>query len=124
MRTQRRRDTRPELELRRELHQRGLRYRVDHKVLNEGRRRHDVVFRRARLVVEVRGCFWHCCPVHGSSPKANSAWWREKLARNVARDEESESMLGAAGWRLLVIWEHDDPVCAADRVEAALAVQS
>lgn len=124
MRTQRRRDTRPELELRRELHRRGLRYRVDYKVLSEGRRRHDIVFPRARLVVEVRGCFWHCCPEHGSAPKANSAWWREKLARNVARDDETRSLLVAAGWRLVVIWEHDDSLSAADRVEGALAFQT
>ena len=120
MRTQPRRDTTPELALRRELHRRGRRYRIDRPVLAEGRRRHDIVFTRARLVVEVRGCFWHCCPAHGSSPKANSTWWRQKLARNVARDQETERMLEAAGWRLIVVWEHEDPTDAANRIEAAL----
>jgi DNA mismatch endonuclease, patch repair protein len=123
MRRQRRRDTAPELALRRELHRRGLRYRVDHTVLAQGRRRHDIVFPGARLVVEVRGCFWHCCELHGSSPKSNSAWWSEKLERNVARDNETEALLARAGWRIIVVWEHEDPMEAADRVEAAAAVR-
>lgn len=122
MRTQRRRDTRPELALRRELYRRGLRYRVDYAVLTQGRRRHDIVFLGARLVVEVRGCFWHCCPLHASSPKANSSWWSEKLARNVARDQETGPLLDREGWRMLVVWEHEDIIEAADRVEAALSL--
>jgi DNA mismatch endonuclease, patch repair protein len=121
MRTQRRRDTRPELALRRELYRRGLRYRVDRAVLSQGRRRHDIVFVGARLVVEVRGCFWHCCPLHASSPKANGSWWSEKLARNVVRDQETEGLLNRADWRLLVVWEHEDIIEAADRVQAAVS---
>jgi DNA mismatch endonuclease (patch repair protein) len=107
--------------LRRELHRRGLRYRVDRAVLPHGRRRHDIVFVGSRLVIEVRGCFWHRCPLHGSSPKANSAWWEEKLQRNLSRDKETEALLARSGWQLLVIWEHDDPFDAADRVVAALS---
>jgi DNA mismatch endonuclease (patch repair protein) len=75
------------------------------------------------LVVDVRGCFWHRCPLHGSSPKANSDWWTEKLARNTARDAETEALLRAAGWRLVVVWEHEDPVAAADRVAAELVME-
>jgi DNA mismatch endonuclease, patch repair protein len=124
MRTQRRRDTTPELALRRELYRRGLRYRVDHAVLSQGRRRHDIVFVGARLVVEVRGCFWHCCPLHASSPKANSLWWNKKLARNVVRDQETEVLLGREGWQMLVVWEHEDMIGAADRVQAVVAALS
>jgi DNA mismatch endonuclease Vsr len=65
--------TTPEMELRRELHRRGLRFRVDHRIDVEGlrRRRADIVFTRKRIAVFVDGCFWHACPDHATSPKAN-----------------------------------------------------
>lgn len=120
MQRQRIRDTHPELALRRELHRRGLRYRVDRTVLERSRRRHDIVFTAARVVVEVRGCYWHACPEHGSAPKANAEWWSEKLAGNVRRDADTERALQDAGWELVVVWEHEYPVEAANRVEAAV----
>ncbi|WP_308471116.1 MULTISPECIES: hypothetical protein [unclassified Rathayibacter] len=52
-----RRDTRPELEVRRRLHARGLRYRVDHAPLPGLRRRADVVFTARRIAVFIDGCF-------------------------------------------------------------------
>jgi DNA mismatch endonuclease, patch repair protein len=123
MRAQRRRDTQPELALRRELYRRGLRYLVDRPVISRGRRRHDIVFVGARLVVDVRGCFWHCCPLHASKPKANSSWGEEKLARNVERDKETEALLSREGWHVLVVWEHESVIEAADRVQAAVAMR-
>lgn len=101
------RDTQPELALRRELHRRGLRYRVNEAPLREQpRRTADVVFRRARVAVFVDGCFWHVCPVHSSQSKSNTAWWGTKLAANQNRDREADAALEAAGWLSLRIWEH------------------
>lgn len=120
MKRQRRRDTRPEVVLRRLLHARGLRYRIDRPALKDSRRRHDLVFGSARVAVEVRGCFWHLCPNHGTLPKTNDCWWAAKLARNVARDEDTARRLAAAGWVLVVVWEHEDPDAAAERVVAAV----
>lgn len=113
---QKRRDTAPELGIRRILHRRGYRYRVDRSVLPASRRRHDLVFSRARVVVEIRGCFWHACPQHATRPRANQQWWDGKLARNVARDADTQRQLEAAGWLLVVVWEHEDPANAADRI--------
>lgn len=103
--------------LRRELFRRGLRYRVDLPVIDK-RRRHDIVFTRARVIVEVRGCFWHACPVHGTTPKSNKSWWTEKLAANVLRDQDTEERCAQLGWTLIVVWEHEDPVEAANRIES------
>ena len=66
---------------------RGLRYRVNSRFDLDGlrRRRADLVFLRRRVAVFVDGCFWHSCPEHGTSPRANAAWWAQKLAGNVAR---------------------------------------
>lgn len=117
MQNQRRRDTKPEMALRRELHRRGLRFFVDRRVLPDVRRRHDIVFPRLRLVVEVRGCWWHACPVHTTGAKANSDWWRSKFEQNVARDRDTEQRLAADGWYLVVVWEHEEADHAADRVQ-------
>lgn len=114
-------DTAPELALRRELHRRGLRYRLHRRPEPALRRTADLVFGPAKTIVDVRGCFWHSCPEHGSSPKANSLWWREKLARTRARDDETERLLRDAGWEVLIVWEHDDPAEAAARIAAVLA---
>ena len=116
----RRRDTGPELALRRALHARGLRYRVDHPLPFDRRRRADVVFPRARVAVFVDGCFWHGCPEHGTMPKANRAFWRDKIARNRARDADTDRRLADLGWTVLRFWEHEDVERAADAVEATM----
>ena len=118
MENQRRRDTGPEVALRRELWRRGLRYRVDQAPLpTQRRRRADLVFAGARVAVFVDGCFWHGCPEHGSMPKANRSWWKAKIAANRARDADTTKALEAEEWRALRVWEHEDLPCAADRIE-------
>ena len=116
MMRQARRDTAPELALRRALHARGVRYRVDFPIPRMPRRRADIVLTKARIAVFVDGCFWHSCPVHATFPAANAAWWREKLARNVERDRETDLHLIALGWVVLRYWEHADMQAAADEV--------
>jgi len=120
MQANRGRDTAPEMALRRELHRRGHRYRVHAAPLAGLRCRPDIIFGPARVAVFVHGCFWHHCPVHATAPKANHSYWEQKLARNVARDQRNEKALTAAGWHVVVVWEHEGAKNAADRVEAAL----
>jgi len=115
----RNRDTAAELAVRRELHRRGRRYFVQRAIL-PGRRRPDIVFPRAKVAVFVDGCFWHSCPRHATRPKTNGTWWAEKLARNVARDRQTDADLEAAGWRVVRVWEHEPATSAADVIEAAL----
>jgi DNA mismatch endonuclease (patch repair protein) len=118
MQRQARRDTAPELALRRELWRRGVRYRVDLAPVPGMRRRADLVFTKARVAVFVDGCFWHRCPIHGTSPKANRDWWMEKLDANVRRDRDTERRLDKEGWRVVRVWEHESTKDAADRIEA------
>ncbi len=66
----------------------------------------DFVFRKARLVVFVDGCFWHGCPRHYTRPKSRRAFWDAKIAANKARDRRIDRALRGAGWRVLHIWEH------------------
>lgn len=120
---QKRRDTKPEVALRRALHRRGLRYFVDRAPVKGMRRRADLVFPRRKVAVYVDGCFWHSCPVHATSPRNNAQWWADKLAANVARDRDTDSRLRGEGWRVVRIWEHEDPAVAADRVVDELAAE-
>jgi DNA mismatch endonuclease (patch repair protein) len=117
MSTLARRDTAPELALRRELHARGLRYRVQVKVPGNKRRSIDIAFTRARLAVFVDGCFWHGCPQHHHRPLTNADWWDWKIGRNQERDRSTDAELIAAGWDVLRCWEHEAPAAAADRVQ-------
>ena len=108
-----RKDTKPELLLRRELHALGLRYRVNLRGLPGTP---DIVFTRAKIAVFVDGCFWHSCPEHGVLPKANREWWREKLDRNVVRDRLKDEELVPLGWLSIHVWEHEDFEEAASRI--------
>ena len=121
MRANRGRDTGPELAVRRLLHARGLRYRVDHPLPFDRRRRADVVFTRARVAVFVDGCFWHGCPEHRSAPRSNSAFWSAKMERNRARDADTTERLEALGWSVLRFWEHEDPGRCAEVVARTVA---
>jgi DNA mismatch endonuclease (patch repair protein) len=116
MQANRSRDTKPEIALRRELHALGLRYRLCARPLPDVRSTADVVFRPARVAIEIRGCFWHGCPEHYRRPKAHEDYWSAKVARNVVRDAATESRLNDAGWLLVVVWEHEDPREAAAMV--------
>lgn len=113
--------TKPELELRRELHRRGLRYRLHAKAHPSVRSKPDILFRRLGVAVYADGCFWHCCPVHSTLPANNAEWWLEKLNRNVERDRATDRALCELGWTVIRVWEHEDPRSAADRIQAVLS---
>jgi DNA mismatch endonuclease (patch repair protein) len=125
MRANRRRDTGPELLIRSLLHRAGLRFRVDRRLTVDGVAcRPDIVFSRARVAVFVDGCFWHGCPEHGELPRANRAFWEEKLGRNAERDRRQDAALSAAGWRVVRIWEHEDPAASARLIEELVRERS
>lgn len=116
MQGNRRRDTRPELELRSQLHALGLRFRVDFPPLAGVRNRADIVFTRAKLVVFVDGCFWHGCPTHFVIPKTNRDYWIAKIRRNQERDRSTDEVLRAAGWMVIRIWEHESLNDSVERI--------
>ena len=122
MKGNRRADTKPELALRRALHGQGYRYRKDYRLDLPGgiRVRPDIVFTARRVAVFVDGCFWHCCPEHGSQPAANTWYWEPKLRRNVERDRAADTALGQAGWTVVRLWEHDSLEGAIAAVVAVL----
>jgi DNA mismatch endonuclease (patch repair protein) len=103
MRCVRRNDTALEVLVRKELHRRGLRYRLGGCGLPG---RPDIVFPRRRAVVFVHGCFWHAhdCRL-GRRPTSNAAFWEQKAFANKARDARKEAELRSLGWRVFVVWQ-------------------
>lgn len=117
----RRTGTSAERHLRSALHRAGFRFRKDLPVLAGRRRtRPDIVFTRWKVAVFCDGCFWHGCPEHGTSPRANAAYWAPKLAANKARDERTNDQLAQAGWLVVRVWEHEPVEDAVRAVEDAL----
>jgi DNA mismatch endonuclease (patch repair protein) len=82
----------------------------------------DFVFRKQKLALFVDGCFWHACPLHGTIPKNNRAFWEEKLQANRERDKRVTRQLRRMGWRVVRVWEHElkVPARVGARVKKAL----
>lgn len=122
MRRNTRRDTTPEVALRSLLHKRGMRFRVDLPIRVGADRpiRPDVVFTRARVAVFLDGCFWHGCPVHGTTPLTRADYWVPKIEENRARDRRNTIALASAGWTVIRVWEHENPDAAASRISRAV----
>ena len=116
MKAAKQRDTVPEKSLRSALHKMSLRYRVNSRPIKALNRTADVVFRSAKVAVFVDGCFWHGCPIHGTQAKANAEFWKQKIAANQERDADTARQLKIAGWRVIRIWEHENPSVAARRI--------
>ena len=97
-------DTKPEKTLRSALHKLGYRFRVHKKDLPG---KPDIVLSKYHTVIFVHGCFWHYhsdCR-EGRIPTTNSAFWTEKISKNVARDLKNQNQLKRDGWHVMTIWE-------------------
>jgi DNA mismatch endonuclease (patch repair protein) len=116
----RQRDNPFELSVRRLLFKERYRYRVHYKPLKNLNRHADVAFPRKKVAVFFDGCFWHGCPDHGTIPKTNTVWWRAKIERNMARDQETNHLLSTAGWSVIRIWEHTAPTEACATIKKKL----
>ena len=83
-----------------------------------------MAFISAKVAVFVDGCFWHGCPTHATWPRANAAWWREKIEGNIRRDRNTDSQLRGMGWRVIRCWEHEDSTNVARRIARAIRTTS
>jgi DNA mismatch endonuclease (patch repair protein) len=97
------RNTKPEVQLRKALWEKGFRFRINIDLPG----RPDLVFLKSRLAVFVDGCFWHGCPLHYSAPATREEFWQKKLRDNVLRDIAVDDELISLNWKVLRIWQHE-----------------
>jgi len=103
MRSNKGKDTRPELILRKSLRDAGYPgYRIHFKAPG----RPDISYPGRRIAIFVHGCFWHRCPMCDLPlPKNNTDYWNQKFKRNIERDKENISALEDMGWSVRIVWE-------------------
>ena len=122
MRAVKSRDTKPELAVRKLLRDFAPGYRLQRADLPG---KPDIAYGKRKLAIFVHGCFWHGhdCTRGARAPKANADYWRDKIARNRARDIANVKALEALGWRPLVIYECElkEPAALRARLGAAFA---
>jgi DNA mismatch endonuclease (patch repair protein) len=104
MRAIAKKNTKPEIRVRRRLHALGYRFRLHRSDLPGTP---DIVLPKHRLTILVHGCFWHQHPGcnHANRPRTRQEYWLPKLERNVARDRAAIAALEELGWRVVVLWE-------------------
>ena len=97
-------NTKIEIEVRKYLFSKGLRYRLhDKKVKGHP----DIIFPKYKTVIFVNGCFWHGhigCKL-ASIPKTNIEFWKKKIDTNTNRDKVVQEELRNNGWNVIVIWQ-------------------
>lgn len=121
MRSNKSKDTKPELTLRKELWHRGLRYRKNVKTL-EGKP--DIVFLRAQIAIFVDGRMWHGYDWEHQKKdfKSHQDYWIPKIERNMERDYSVTQELVEQGWLVLRFWDFEiekNVVKCADKIELA-----
>jgi DNA mismatch endonuclease, patch repair protein len=116
----RRRDTTPELALRRGLWAGGVRgWRCDY---GRAAGRPDVAWPSLRVAVFVDGAFWHGHPSR-HRPGRSGRYWDDKIARNVERDRRNDAALTADGWIVLRVWDFEvrrDVTAVVERIATVL----
>src|SRR5579883_2064755 len=104
MRAIKSRDTEPEKIVRSIAHRMGYRFRL---CVADLPGKPDIVFPRLHAAIFVHGCFWHGhqCKRGAQVPQTHTAFWKDKIARNVARDRKQTRTLREYGWRVMTVWQ-------------------
>ncbi|MEM6516355.1 MAG: very short patch repair endonuclease [Bacteroidota bacterium] len=99
-------NTKPELQFRRALWAKGVRYRVDNKSLPG---RPDVSIKKYKLTIFIDGEFWHGYnwEKRKEKLKSNRAFWIPKIERNMQRDREVNAQLENMGFTVFRFWESE-----------------
>ena len=104
MPTARSKNTKPELAVRKRLHELGFRFRLHQKI---GKVKPDIILKRYNTCIFVHGCFWHrhqnCSLCY--MPKSNQEFWLKKFETNLSRDQRNMVQLSTEGWHIGIVWE-------------------
>lgn len=95
-------NTKPELQIRSQLHKQGFRFRIHANLPGKP----DLVFKQYRAIIFVHGCFWHGHRCHLFKwPQTRPEFWKNKINRNVKNDQQVLKKLSDMGWRTCIVWE-------------------
>jgi DNA mismatch endonuclease (patch repair protein) len=97
-------NTKIELEVRKALWARGVRYRIHNSNIPGTP---DISSKKNKVAVFLDGCFWHGCKKHGSIPKTNTKFWKDKINENIKRREKVKTELKKEGFTVLEYYECD-----------------
>lgn len=98
------RDTKIEVLFRKSLWHRGVRYRKNMKLCGC---HPDIAITKYRIAIFCDGDFWHGKTFKRDGIKTNTAYWNEKISRNIERDLENTIELRDNGWSVLRFWESE-----------------
>lgn len=96
-------DTKPEILVRKFLHARGFRYSLHDKKLPG---KPDIVLKKHKTIIDVRGCFWHLhsgCK-YGDKITTPSKKIKGRRETAVERDKIKVAKWKEMGWNVIVIW--------------------
>jgi DNA mismatch endonuclease, patch repair protein len=97
-------NTKPELLVRKFLHSKGFRYKLNDKTLPG---KPDLVLPKYKTIIFIHGCFWHGhegCK-YFVVPKTRTEWWLNKISTNAANDRKAIETLVKDNWKVITIWE-------------------
>jgi DNA mismatch endonuclease (patch repair protein) len=96
-------NTKPEIYIRKILHNMGFRFRLHQRHLPGTP---DIILKKWNTVIFVHGCFWHQHNCRFTYyPSSNVEYWKPKLEKNINRFKEDRLLLKQKGWNVIVIWE-------------------
>lgn len=107
-------NTKPELIVRKMLHNSGIRYRLHAKDLPG---KPDLSNKSKKFAIFVNGCFWHQhkgCK-RANLPKSNRDYWIPKLRKNKRNFGKNIYKLNTMGFKTETIWE-----CEIEHIEKIL----
>jgi DNA mismatch endonuclease (patch repair protein) len=97
-------NTGPEMIVRKFLFANGIRYCLyDRKLPGKP----DIVIKKYKTIVDVRGCFWHGhkdCKF-GDKIKSESVRITERVRSAIERDKRNEEKWKQLGWNVTIIWD-------------------
>jgi DNA mismatch endonuclease (patch repair protein) len=104
------RDTKPEIFFRKALWKWGIRYRKNVKLFGKP----DIAIKKYKLVIFIDGDYWHGnnwkirnLPSLESELANYSDFWKNKISKNIERDEKVNKHYISLGWTVLRFWQSD-----------------